>query len=65
MHRRIEKRATYYKAWREAERNKDIDAYRLQDWIAKNSWAAKNRDRVKKTAGRVRAKAKGQRRRLW
>lgn len=59
---RTERRATYLKAWREAKRNKDPDAYRLQDRVIKNAWAAKNRDRVNKTAGRVRAKAKGQRR---
>ncbi|KAG4415314.1 hypothetical protein IFR04_011569 [Cadophora malorum] len=59
---RVKKRVKTTKEWREAQRNKDIDAFRLQDRIKKNAWAAKNRDKVNKIAGKVRTKAKEERR---
>jgi hypothetical protein len=55
---RTEHKARRIKQWREAKRSKDVDAYRLHDRVIKNAWAAKNGDKVNKTAGKVRTKAK-------
>lgn len=59
---KTEKRAAYLKRHREAERNKDIDAYRLRGRVTKSAWVTENRDRFNQTAGRTRAKAKSERR---
>ncbi|KAH7374116.1 ATP synthase alpha/beta family, nucleotide-binding domain-containing protein, partial [Cadophora sp. MPI-SDFR-AT-0126] len=48
--------------WRVTERERDIDAFREQDRIKKNDWASKNRDKVNKTAAKVRSKALEQQR---
>jgi hypothetical protein len=49
--------ANYLREHRAKKRAKDPEAYRANDRVMKHAWAAKNRDQVNATAGRVRANA--------
>ncbi|KAJ4344321.1 atp2, beta subunit of the F1 sector of mitochondrial F1F0 ATP synthase [Ascochyta clinopodiicola] len=54
---RRQNRIQYIKDHRAARRARDIDAYRANERLTKNAWSERNRDKVNKTAAKVRQNA--------
>lgn len=61
-HLRKEHDAKRISQWRLAKKAKDPDAFRAHGRVQKNAWAAKHRDKVNKTAKKVKTKAKTEQR---